>query len=168
MGINFNIEEAKRLRALDWSWRKIDAALGLSRDEARLVLDPEYAARKMQYWRDRSALRREAEKAFATDPLNLRLGNGPRPSNDILAARGYRLSIPHRDLTGELMGDPRVGMSALDRKSLACAKAVSAVSDNTYVASGVCQPSEAIGLSQTSVGKLPRIAIPSTSNGVGG
>lgn len=104
----------------------------------------------------------------STGSLNLRLGNGPRPSDDILAARDYRLSIPHRDLTGELMGDPRVGMSALDRKSLACAKAVSAVSDNTYVASGVCQPSEAIGLSQTSVGKLPRIAIPSTSNGVGG
>lgn len=48
--------------------------------------------------------------------LGLGLGLGPRPSQDLLKQRDERLSVPHRDLTGELMNDPRVGQSALDKK----------------------------------------------------
>lgn len=51
-----------------------------------------------------------------TDPLNLRIGNGARATEDMLRRRDERMSAPFRDLTAAICGDPRVGQSALDRK----------------------------------------------------
>lgn len=51
-----------------------------------------------------------------TDYLGLALGNGARASGDLLKARDERLAKPYRSLGDELMGCPRVGESALDRK----------------------------------------------------
>lgn len=71
---------------------------------------------------DRKTIQRAIlDKVFgpvSTDTLNLRLGNGARASNDMLLARDERISAPHRDLTGALQGDPRVGQSALDRRNV--------------------------------------------------
>ena len=36
-------------------------------------------------------------------------------SGDVLAERERRLAAPHRSLTAEHFGDPRIGYSALDR-----------------------------------------------------
>ena len=43
-------------------------------------------------------------------------GTPIRPSQDLLEDRDRRLSAPYRDLTAMLLGDPRVGQSALDKK----------------------------------------------------
>lgn len=54
--------------------------------------------------------------AVSTDIRKLNISRSARASNDLLKARDARISAPHRDLSGMLFGDPRVGQSALDRK----------------------------------------------------
>lgn len=42
----------------------------------------------------------------------------PRPTDEMMFARYLRLSAPYRDLTGLLLGDPRVGYAALDNHAV--------------------------------------------------
>lgn len=109
-------QEIKRLKDMGWSYTKIGRLMNVDTKTVRTRVDPEYAEAMREFWRDRSAHRRLINKTFNTDKLGLGLGNGPRPTADILSLRDYRLSIPPRDLTAHLLGDPIPGESALDRK----------------------------------------------------
>lgn len=108
--------EIRRLRSLKWSWKAIGNLLGADQQTVRCRVDPDYAQKVERKWRDQAEARAMGGKMFSPEELNLRIGYGPKLSDDILAKRDYRLSLPQRDLTGEIMGDPRVGESALDRK----------------------------------------------------
>lgn len=111
-----NLHEIRRLRGLGWSWSRISGAFGLHHETIRRLVDPDFAEKMNEKKRKRRAEEELFGKVFGPNELNLQIGYGPRPSQDILAQRDYRLSFPYRDLTGELMGDPRRGQSALDRK----------------------------------------------------
>jgi hypothetical protein len=39
-----------------------------------------------------------------------------RPTPEQFADRDFRAALRHRDLTGEILGDPVIGQSALDKK----------------------------------------------------
>lgn len=111
-----DLHEIKRLRGLGWSYPKIGKLFGVCKETVRVSFDPAAKEQQRTRLKRRYGKRRELYRGCATKELNLHLGFGERPSQDILAKRDERLSAPFRDLTGALLGDPRQGQSALDRR----------------------------------------------------
>lgn len=114
-----DLHEIKRLEEMGWSCRKIARLFGVSKETIRVKLNPLAREQARERTRRKDKRDREAIKGICITSLNLRLGFGARPSDDILRQRDERLSAPFRDLTGALLGDPRRGASALDQKQQA-------------------------------------------------
>lgn len=82
-------------------------ATGFTKDETK--------ARRIAY----KALRYQRMKEEIRSPYDYSYKRvaEERPSAEVLAERGTRLSIAPRDLTALICGDPRPGYSALERRS---------------------------------------------------
>jgi hypothetical protein len=113
---DLDLHEIKRLRDLKWKWREIARLLDAHPETIRRHADPNFADFVRMRERRHAVRRRAGTRLHDITSLNLFLGKSPRASEDILKNRDERLSAPFRDLTGFLLGDPRRGMSALDRK----------------------------------------------------
>lgn len=71
--------------------------------------------KRKQYLRTRNAKR---PKTLPTErPLDLEAAVIFRPTAEMLADRDRRAVMPCRDLTSILMGDPPIGLSALDQRA---------------------------------------------------
>lgn len=88
-------------------------------------MSPERRARKRDKAREyRGYYLREIKPKRAYEPLHTppRLQfaierPAHKPSEKLIADRDYRLSLPPRDLTAALLGDPPPGYSALERRA---------------------------------------------------
>ncbi len=99
----------------------IAETMGLTEDaikhriEATEFTKAEKRARRVAY----KALRYLRKKIEIRSPYDYsyKRSNEERPSEAALCERGVRLSVPPRDLTAALCGDPRPGYSALERRT---------------------------------------------------
>lgn len=106
--------EAQRLKKEGKGYVQIAAALGMTprqiknrfyhKSLSREALDARHAGE-----RERRAIKRG--KPYKS-PYNW-----PTPTSDVVAERNARLATPPRDLTASLLGDPRPGWSALERRA---------------------------------------------------
>lgn len=55
-------------------------------------------------------------QALKSERPREQVNSGVRPSAAQIADAELRAIMPHRDLTGEILGDPPIGRSALDAK----------------------------------------------------
>ena len=109
-------DRASRLSAQGKTHAQIGAILGRSAAAVSMHLfekrmTPE---RKQQHkeMKLRSRIRRKVEPS--TRPIDKSIQIISRPTPEMIADRDRREAMPHRDLTGALLGDPPVGLSALE------------------------------------------------------
>ena len=87
------------------TYEEIGRELGCSASKARRLLKP--GARDEENERRRIARVSRSSKIIKTESVT----DVPLPIEQLVHVENY----PHRDLTGRILGDPRVGFSALDR-----------------------------------------------------
>lgn len=103
------LKSVRRMRANSMSWRYICNRFDISYDCLRRQIDPgfrEHRNLKVQQLRNTGICK-------DNDPIA-----GPSIPDVIERRRQEYINRPHRDLTGAIMGDPKVGQSALDKKRL--------------------------------------------------
>lgn len=100
------IRQARTLRAEGMGWKPLARELGTTYFKIRRTLDRVF----------RAEMTAKGKKQWATyvRPQNI-VKAIARPSNEVLEERN-RAYYPEISLTAFLMGDPRPGRSALDRK----------------------------------------------------
>jgi hypothetical protein len=114
------IAAAFTLRKQHLSWRKIGEALGLSHTGLHCKMNPEIQARKRNYERNRywevtgHSYRRPAE--YLSTDRSVHADKDRGASDDVLVERDRRLMTPWPSLGAQILGDPRIGYSALDKK----------------------------------------------------
>lgn len=103
------IDKLARAMRLNHTVAEIAKTIGVSRATCYSRLNgkrytPEHRTKVNEQYRANFPSRDEAETV------------DPRPSSDMLADRDARCALPSRGLTGFLMGDPPVGLSALEER----------------------------------------------------
>jgi hypothetical protein len=86
---------------------------------AHLRADMTRRARRLEREEAAQQRRRARERELTTKPGGADpelYARGSRPSEGALAERDARLAVAPRDLTAALLGDPKPGFSALDRR----------------------------------------------------
>ena len=117
------------MRVRNMSWKYIGHQLGLTPNEARLAIFPEWErgakparirppAGKSKFPRKPAPidLRTKAQKAYVQSPAPNHYVPSFTPPNEVLLDRELRTKLQPRSLTAAIMGDPLPGFSALDRK----------------------------------------------------
>ncbi len=149
-----NIYPAKTIAAMKYdrevlrlSFSLIAKRHGARADEIHELIDPVYAARIKAMAKERNARR-----VYERGGRSLTDSDANIVPQSVVEERTTRLSAPFRSQFGELLGEPRVGFSALDRKSFAKAESQPGLSGASCVL-GVCQPSKATEHVSNLIGK---------------
>lgn len=105
------IEEARELSAIGWSYARIGERLGCAYGTVRLALDADYAVMRRIGSRETRQRRYKPEKR----PAGRENASGASVKEDA-AARLAEIPKDDRTLTGQMFGDPLRGRSALDKR----------------------------------------------------
>lgn len=111
------IEEARQLRARNWTFQRIGEHLGCAFHTVKRVLDPDYAVkRRIQV---REARDKREPKGYVPSRKTARENATAVSVKEDAAARLAEVPKDDRSLTARMFGDPLKGRSALDRRQRA-------------------------------------------------